>query len=485
MGRTNDSCATSPWCPDRVASSKLVTDFAARQRAASGAVRHMATFAGIRFVPRTEPTLTPSRTVVDDEERKRFFWRRVQDMWQLELAHFPGAHPMPFTPSDLNALAHNKHVVALKTDGVRFLLLLCMDVDDAPVALMIDRAGVMYEISVWAENSFFAKGTLVEGELVWNVKDDTLDGTMTLYVFDAVVVAGVHVAAHSFSQRLQFVHDTLFRAWREMSAEELMQHVEEERRVVSRQKSPFPIEFVAKPFFALKHVADVWASRATATHRTDGLIFARKDAPMDVGRTRHMLKWKHIHTLDLRLCNTERGLVLRVDDDCDACEGVCPCFALCTEPNGVCDAVATDMAVGASAICECVVAASRHGAMTHVAFPIRRRDDKNKSNSMRTIVSTLSGEDVEFEAIRAAAVSESPAQCVQRWAHQPCAEQPSTFIPSSASEQWRCAHTRCCTAQAAMKKEHRSPTKVGWWRVRRSAPPTRRQSRTRITATWC
>ena len=68
---------------------------------------------------------------------------------------FPGCNPHSLDHEKLGLLAEHRHVVSLKTDGVRYFLLLTTRADASPVAVMIDRGMTMYEVAASGELAFF------------------------------------------------------------------------------------------------------------------------------------------------------------------------------------------------------------------------------------------------------------------------------------------------------------------------------------------
>ena len=110
------------------------------------------------------------------------YWACILQLWRLpsHISHFPGANPMSIEKSDFPRLSEEDYLVALKTDGVRHLLLLTTKPNSAePIAIMIDRTKRMYEIEIWANEDFFEHGSLYDGELVWE------QNVLVYVVFDA------------------------------------------------------------------------------------------------------------------------------------------------------------------------------------------------------------------------------------------------------------------------------------------------------------
>lgn len=244
------------------------------------------------------PTLVPSAAAVDSAAEIAFYWDVALRLWKARGASFPGCHPRSIGRAVLPRLHAVSHRVSLKSDGVRYALMLTVrpGTHDVPVALMMDRAKAMYEVDVLATEDHFRHGTLLEGELVSStVTPDAR--TMTFLVFDVVCVKGVPVRHRSFQERLQIVYD-LTRCSDEIadeeSSEEQEDRVRETDSLALLQFEP-SVRMRPKAFVDQKFAAHLWSERSNAGHRVDGLIVQQSDAAYGVG----VWKWKSHATLDL------------------------------------------------------------------------------------------------------------------------------------------------------------------------------------------
>ena len=146
--------------------------------------------------------LIPSLSRVDTRHETDHYWEVLHSFWGGRgHAHgFPGCNPKSLSRAALPALGARDYRIALKSDGVRYALLLTMRPEGGAVALMIDRSRNMFEVEVIAPDRFFVNGTLLEGELVWRQPDER---AMVFHVFDALRVAGDDVSAAGFAERLR------------------------------------------------------------------------------------------------------------------------------------------------------------------------------------------------------------------------------------------------------------------------------------------
>ena len=249
--------------------------------------------------------MVPSKSLVDTVEERTALHARLTRAWtgsNRKVAHL-GGNPVSLsrTMLDKELTPDVPHVVGLKSDGVRYILYLCLREDGSPVALMIDRAQNMYEVEVMASEDHFQKETIFEGELVWHQPQEV---SLVFLVFDAVMIKGESMTNRPFMQRMEMV-ERYTRPSEELTSlvgdmEELEARVAETDAIVILHFHP---SIVVKPkrFVALQHTESVWQGRAEAQHRVDGLVIHRCDAPYRNGTaTRSIYKWKHAHSIDLK-----------------------------------------------------------------------------------------------------------------------------------------------------------------------------------------
>jgi hypothetical protein len=345
------------------------------------------------MLERTQRIIVPSSTQITDAEEQQYYVAQLLSIWgyRKHINHFPGCNPVPVDRETLHHLGMHEYVVAYKTDGVRYMLLLTLRPDGAPIALMIDRALIMYEIEVWGNEHFFTKGTLLDGELTW----DSLEERSLVYlVFDLIAAGGERYVHHSFADRLQVIHNTIFRVWNRSI--DIQQCVSEENRIVCQQVAPVPIQFLPKHIVHAANVDDLWRRRRESPYRMDGLLFTRKDAKVSSGSSLTMLKWKTDATIDLACSGGDSVNALFMNSD--SRPDLVPLLHLthCSftlvankitqhastpQPSGVC-------------IIEYSVNATRAAPDATVAVtlvPVRERLDKNSPNSVKTVDKTIRG----------------------------------------------------------------------------------------------
>lgn len=183
---------------------------------------------------------------------------------------FPGARPVSIERSQIPQLRSMPYWVAQKTDGERFMLMAVV-YKNLRLCLLINRSMRMFVLEAELPTTSF-QNSLLDGELyfahnVWNFA-----------VFDAIYLAGIDLASHPFSVRLDLV-----RAWRE-----------------DMNKGICNIHLHVKQF------ALVGRDRIHKNDMPcDGLIFVPEQLPYGCYRNDTLFKWKNNgqHTVDFQVQN--------------------------------------------------------------------------------------------------------------------------------------------------------------------------------------
>lgn len=255
--------------------------------------------------------LLPSHARIDSATERELYWNSLSALWGVvpkpstrrtskggALDRFPGSNPVSIDRKSLHKLHATPHVVGVKSDGIRYALCLTIRPGsaDQPVALMVDRAGNMFEVDAYATEDHFLRGTILEGELVWHQPDEK---SLTFLAFDAVAYKGDSLIHKPFEERLAIVQKcTALSSEIVKDPEDIEQRVAETDCIALMQYEP-PVSMEPKRFVSLCHAPNVWAERGA--HRIDGLIVHRLDAPYVFGKAFDAIyKWKPHHTIDLR-----------------------------------------------------------------------------------------------------------------------------------------------------------------------------------------
>lgn len=244
--------------------------------------------------------LVPSRAKVEAPDEVAHYRSELCRMWPgARPPLFPGCNPRSVGREALRDF-HAPYTIALKSDGVRYVLFLTVRPDDrdAAVALFVDRAWNMYEVEVVAPEAYFVDGTILDGELVWRQpREDAL-----LYLaFDAIRVAGASLAERPFAERIAAAARCTRHAEELGDADDVERRALETNTLVVTHYDP-PVRARAKRFVDRAHAVRLWADRFEADHRVDGVVLHRADRPYMCGTAwdGRMYKWKAHATVDLR-----------------------------------------------------------------------------------------------------------------------------------------------------------------------------------------
>lgn len=311
---------------------------------------------------------------------------------------FPGAQPNSIRRSELHEL-RNDYLVALKSDGVRYLLLLTR-YEGVPRAVMIDRLLRLYEVEVWANDDYF-DGTLFDGELLWDYADQCAARLLYL-VFDVYHLRGRSCRALTYAERVEHVHRSVLSETPLPAApgDALERFLEDEDKVHA-VNNPHALRLLPKRVLPAREVGRVWGSRRFAAHMNDGLIFTPLN---DRQRT---FKWKLQHTIDLLFdFGGHGGAALSVTPSVRALQSssTVPFESVALErgapyrvepqrPNNqmVELVVKAELEAGrlpVRVVLECLCDVDRDARLVTL-LPIKRRTDKTDPNSVHTATQTL------------------------------------------------------------------------------------------------
>jgi len=160
------------------------------------------------LVPRLDDLKPPHSLVPPGAERDALLARMCAIFGGQPGAaqRFPGSQPISMRQRETHRLCGG-YLVALKSDGMRFILLLTRYMGE-PRAVLIDRRLDVYEVEVWANESFF-DDTAFDGELVWDQFETPV--RLSYLVFDTVSMRGCACGALRYSERLGMAHSAVLR----------------------------------------------------------------------------------------------------------------------------------------------------------------------------------------------------------------------------------------------------------------------------------
>mgnify|MGYP006092764999 FL=1 len=320
--------------------------------------------------------LVPSSSVIKNENEVISYWKKLIHDWGLprHINHFPGSHPVNIERKDIPFLEKNKNdfLASLKSDGVRYVLYMTFRPGTKdPVSILIDRSKNMYEIEVWAPESYY-NGTILDGELVWNLPDNQ---TCTYLVFDVILSQGKSYKNSSYDIRLKKIEDILFTNDMDISIDEIEDVLEENDKIVS-VNNRYSLSFRPKKFTSLNTLDTLWEERHKIFYRQDGIIFNKVSENFKVGSENKTFKWKPSYSIDVVIKN---GNIYANDFTNNSL------VEIKTIRNKAIFLVKNKVVFEEGDIVECDVHIENN---IFNLFPMRKRKDKDKPNILKTIDST-------------------------------------------------------------------------------------------------
>jgi hypothetical protein len=297
---------------------------------------------------------------------------------------FPGCQPVSIERSDLAELHSKDYLVGLKTDGIRYLLLLTL-LEGQPCAIMINRAMEMYEVHVWAPYDFFANDCLFDGELVWEAVGDELG--LLFLVFDVLRVRE-NFSHLPFRDRLSKLHRYILP---ELPAQLTITHERVEQFILDEDKAFIAashMRMAPKRFVSFEaSCVSLWNERyLSCGHKNDGLVFVRDGECVHTGTDRSIFKWKPADNITVDIMLQDKKIVVMrkgqafVQDDIFI-RGTS--YSLQLEDNDLMRCLGS---VAANTVLECLCV---FGEGSILFKPLRTRPDKTTSNELHTVTKTL------------------------------------------------------------------------------------------------
>lgn len=186
---------------------------------------------------------------------------------------FPGAQPCSVMRADLQTLATEHYVVAPKTDGTRYLMLVSGSAESSDMVFMIDRS-----LSIWIVPLFFrepvhASRALFDGELVY----DSVRCEWVYQIFDLVGCGTRFQPRDNYVKRME-------------NARHLIQR---ELLPTAPNAAPAPMRVIVKRFYPTYKIDALLSDMERNTGcQTDGLVFTPVPLGVKPFRNRRTFKWK-------------------------------------------------------------------------------------------------------------------------------------------------------------------------------------------------
>lgn len=342
--------------------------------------------------------LQPSNTTIQDMDEKKYYWSVLLQYYKLpkSFSHFPGPNPVSLERKNFDSLKSDDFLAALKTDGVRYLLMLTTKPNSTePISLMIDRVNNMYEVEIWANEEFFFNGCLLDGELVWNTNND-----LQFIVFDVILLKGTNCINKTFRERLDIISNHVLCMDDAMNCEAVEQIVSEEDKFCARNNA-FNLQVLPKICVPKTRICDLWRSgRLNCSHRNDGIIFTLNDSPIHTGTSKFIYKWKPSHSIDVK-CYFQHGEWSfygnsnNSDDEIEISKSI---EEYITTIDIQSSKLLSMLEGKLACVVECLLSVEDKKVILH---PERERSDKKAANTMKTITATINNarENIQVEEL--------------------------------------------------------------------------------------
>jgi mRNA guanylyltransferase len=236
----------------------------------------------------------PESIRVVDENLLDMLKNVVLEYWPSRRSDFfPGPQPVSLERRDLSKLTEFDYLVCVKSDGMRFLMVIW-----SGKTYMVDRAFKFYEVvQNFDEKSLYPDGVknmcggIFDGELIRNRQ-----GRWQFVVHDCICMANTDVSQCMFPERYSQVTRLVEEFW-------------------VAKGSEFRIS--EKQFFTFRQLRmlERLIEEEKLDHKTDGLIFTPKNRKVGTQTQYDLFKWKprNLHTFDFKIIKTPNGIIAYVN----------------------------------------------------------------------------------------------------------------------------------------------------------------------------
>lgn len=220
----------------------------------------------------------------------------VLNFWPMskDKQYFPGPQPVSLERRDLPRLLSSSYVACVKSDGMRFFLLV-----HNGISYMIDRAFKFYVVQQSFRPEYLKPDhttVLFDGELVKNIHSQ-----WQYIVHDCICVNGYDISSKTFTERYheaELVIDNMY--------------------LINDNVVTLSFPIVTKQFFPLKRLDLIskLIQEHKVDHHIDGIIFTPVDKRIGTGTQYDLFKWKprHLHTFDFKIVTYQDSLPYKGED---------------------------------------------------------------------------------------------------------------------------------------------------------------------------
>lgn len=243
------------------------------------------------------------KVVTDPEQRKHVITQAARAFGQSKPngERVPFDNPVSMDRNNMKQLSKEPYTVSFKADGVRYALVLCR-YRGLRLACMVDRAGTVYSLAVFAAVPHFTNVSVFDGELCACTTGNGYD----FVVFDALMDKGAILHDKPYSVRLDHVKANF-------SGRPVSVHDRPKFRMYLYARSP-RLNLVYKEHDSANNLRAMQRS-VTPRYKYDGFVFTPTNRPVRPGRDEHSLKFKTENPIDVIYRATWKGAQILVDDN--------------------------------------------------------------------------------------------------------------------------------------------------------------------------
>ena len=210
----------------------------------------------------------------------------------------PCPQPVSLERAHIPTLMKGKYVVADKSDGTRFSLLLTR-VDGREMSFLIDRKMSMYQIPVAASKAFF-DGSLFDGELVWSHSAEAQQSPcQTFLIFDLVALRGSDEARNfTLLKRLELIRNLFDTDGITVNSPRHAHALAKAGKIICGGNS-HGLSFKPKECFHIDMMDTLLRKLSSLPYKTDGIVFTPVNCGGVTGTHPTLFKLKSLHTVDV------------------------------------------------------------------------------------------------------------------------------------------------------------------------------------------
>lgn len=379
--------------------------------------------------------------------RKKSIENTLCEIFSLQTRNlrFPGGQPCSIRRHELPNLKEG-YYVALKSDGVRFMLLLTR-IGGKEIAVMVDRLMNVYEIEIWGNPMFF-DGSLFDGELVWD--HGSTPPNLTYLIFDVICTKGKSLLQSNYEDRIiEANRSVISNIPHYLNDEDLDAYIEDEDKIYACNNY-HNLKLCIKKVLPFEQLATVWEARHAVNHMNDGVVFTKNGK---VTPSYDVYKWKPDNTIDILFSSSlpttlESGVDMYIRNGkklvpWTTIDIATKRYDLKISDTKMIQYIAQSESANAAGkvefVTECICSVDQESG-TITVFPVKCRADKTSPNNITTIIETIHN---IIENVEISEFYEVLSDCVQKSATTVGA----TDLPKVVDNGTKCTAARTTRSQ--------------------------------------